>query len=144
MQIDRRAPALLFLIVVSAVLGWLERRPPAWLDADPLTHPFGLGAAADPVASLDSVLFPPPPPKPEPRPVDPNRATREEWIALPGVGPATAERIAAWLETGRRFRRAEDLEQVHGIGPARVEQLRSWLVFPVAPGDSSSVRGMEP
>lgn len=137
---DRRPLALLLLAALSCGLGWLERRPPQWLREDPLLAPFGLGAESDPVAALDSILFPPPPPRPEPQIIDPNRATRAEWIALPGIGPSTADRIAAWLQTGRRFRRAEDLDEVRGIGPARVEQLRPWLEFPVVAQDSTSVR----
>jgi hypothetical protein len=137
-RIDPRARGVFVLIVLSLVAAWLERRPPAWLDADPLLQPFGRTGPADRAAQLDSILHPPPPPPREPAVVDPNRATREEWIALPGVGPVTADRIAAFLEGGRRFRRAEDLGQVRGIGPVRVERLRPWLSFPAVPRDSLS------
>jgi hypothetical protein len=137
-RIDPRARGVIALILLSVTAAWLERRPPAWLQADPLLEPFGLSAPADPVARLDSILHPPPPPPREPAVIDPNRATREEWIALPGVGPVTADRIAEFLEGGRRFRRAEDLGQVRGIGPVRVERLRPWLSFPSVPRDSLS------
>jgi hypothetical protein len=140
MNIDRRARGLVLLILVSVISGWLERRPPRWISSDPILDPFGFGREVDRVALLDSILNPPRPAPREPRVIDPNRASREEWIALPGVGPATADRIETWLQTGRRFRRAEDLGQVRGIGPVRTEQLRPWLEFPVAPEDSSSVR----
>lgn len=143
MSIDRRALGIALLVVASGLAGWLERRPPDWIAADPLVEPFGWPAGADPVARLDSILDPPRPEPPPPRVIDPNRATREEWIALPGVGPATADRIAEWLATGRPFRRAEDLEQVRGIGPVKVEKLRPWLRFPGTPPDSSSVRAGE-
>ena len=141
MNVDHRARGLVLLILISAVAGWLERRPPRWISSDPILEPFGLGREPDRVALLDSILNPPPPTPRAPAIIDPNRASREEWIALPGVGPATADRIETWLQTGRRFRRAEDLGQVRGIGPVRIEQLRPWLEFPVAPEDSSSVRG---
>lgn len=139
MNIDRRARGLVLLILVSAVAGWLERRPPRWISSDPILEPFGAGRGVDRVALLDSILNPPRPDPRPPRIIDPNQASREEWIALPGVGPATADRIENWLRTGRRFRRAEDLGRVRGIGPVRIEQLRPWLEFPVASGDSSSV-----
>jgi hypothetical protein len=142
-RIDPRARGVLLLLLISAVAGWLERRPPAWLEADPLLEPFGLEAPPDPVAAMDSLLHPPPPPAPEARVIDPNAASREEWIALPGVGPATADRIGAWLQSGRRFRRAEDLKQVKGIGPRRVEQLRPWLQFHEVPDDSLSSRAAD-
>jgi len=92
---------------------------------------------------MDSILFPPAPPPREPGVIDPNQADREAWIALPGIGPTTADRIAEWLASGRRFRRAEDLGQVRGIGPKRIEQLRPWLRFPVAPDDSLSSRAAD-
>lgn len=139
-RIDPRTRGVALLVALSVISGWLERRPPAWLEKDPLLEPFGLPAPADPVAAMDSILIPPVPPPREPAVIDPNSADREEWIALPGVGPATADRIARWLETGRRFRRAEDLGHIRGIGPKRIEQLRPWLRFPVAPGDSLSSR----
>jgi len=142
-SIDPRARALVLLALVSAIAGWLERRPPPWLMSDPLLTPFGLSAPDDPVAAMDSLLFPPAPPRRQPTVIDPNRASREEWIALPGIGPATADRIAGWLESGRSFHRAEDLGQVKGIGPKRIEQLRPWLRFPSAPVDSSSSRAVD-
>lgn len=55
--------------------------------------------------------------------VDVNRASAEELTALPGIGPALAERI---IEARRKqmFRSMEDLQRVPGIGPATVERLR--------------------
>ena len=139
-RMDPRVRGVALLVVLSALAGWLERRPPAWLQTDPLLEPFGLERLPDPVAALDSILIPPRPARREPAVIDPNSASREEWIALPGVGPATADRIVEWLGSGRRFRRAEDLGQVHGIGPVRIEQIRPWLRFPSVPVDSSSSR----
>jgi hypothetical protein len=138
MRMDRKAGGLALLVAVSVVVGFLEERRPAWLEQDPILEPFGIESPPDPVAALDSILFPEPPAPIAPRIVDPNLANRDEWIALPGIGPKTADRIAEWLGAGRRFRRAEDLGQVKGIGPVRIEQLRPWLEFPSAPGDSSS------
>jgi hypothetical protein len=140
-NIDRRALGLVLLILISALSAWLERRPPRWISTDPILEPFGLARESNRVALLDSILNPPRPASRPPVIIDPNRASREEWIALPGIGPATADRIEAWLQTGRQFRRAEDLGLVRGIGPVRIEQLRPWVEFPVAPEDSSKIRG---
>lgn len=49
--------------------------------------------------------------------------------ALPGVGPATAQRIVEWRTQNGGFRTVDDLEQVPGIGPAKLDALRD-LVAP--------------
>ena len=55
--------------------------------------------------------------------VDVNRASAEELTALPGIGPALAERIVVERRK-QMFRSMEDLGRVRGIGPATVERLR--------------------
>ena len=64
--------------------------------------------------------------------MDPNLATRDELMLLPGVGPAIADAIVEFRrERGgeHAFSRVEDLASVRRIGSKRVEQLRPWLVF---------------
>ncbi|CAN5734050.1 hypothetical protein BH23DEI1_BH23DEI1_06960 [soil metagenome] len=53
--------------------------------------------------------------------IDVNRASARLLGTLPGVGPATAERIIA----GRPYHRLDDLLRVPGIGPVRLEALRA-------------------
>ena len=57
-------------------------------------------------------------------PVELNRATVEELMELPGIGPVLAERIVAFREQHGPFARVEDLLQVPGIGEATLEALR--------------------
>ena len=58
-----------------------------------------------------------------------NGASVGDLDALPGIGPATAERIIAWRDVNGGFSSVDQLLEVPGIGPARLEQLRD-LVAP--------------
>ena len=55
--------------------------------------------------------------------IDVNRASAAELQALPGIGPALAERIVNERRE-RMFASMDDLVRVKGIGPAIVERLR--------------------
>ena len=56
-----------------------------------------------------------------------NRGTVEELTRLPGVGPATAERILAYREERGRFRTLDELRNVHGFGEAHLSRVRRFL-----------------
>lgn len=53
-----------------------------------------------------------------------NRATKEELMRLPGIGPALAERIVHHRETQGAFRAPEDLMNVSGIGEKKFEAVK--------------------
>lgn len=56
--------------------------------------------------------------------LDLNRATVEELITLPGIGPVLAARIVAWREDHGPFQSVDDLRQVSGIGEKTLERIR--------------------
>jgi competence protein ComEA len=61
-------------------------------------------------------------------PVQLSTATVEELDTLPGVGPATAQRILDYRTKHGAFSSVDELDAVSGIGPKRMEQLRDLVV----------------
>ena len=53
-----------------------------------------------------------------------NTADAAALDTLPGVGPATAQKILAWREQHGRFEVVEDLLDVGGIGEAKLDAIR--------------------
>jgi competence protein ComEA len=65
--------------------------------------------------------------------IDINTASRPELLQLPGVGPATADRILRWRAVHGRIRSSEEILGVPGIGPATLDRLRPYLLLPEDP-----------
>ncbi len=75
-----------------------------------------------------------------------NTATREELVALPGIGPAKAQAILDYRNAHGPFKSVEELKDVKGIGAKRFEKLKSELtvappVAKAAPRPGESVAG---
>ena len=118
-------------VAARAIVAERERTGP-FRDAGDLSRVRGIGPAT--VAKLEphiAVSRPRPAPPGRPRPhrtspasvVDINRATVDELVVLPGIGPALAARIVD-ARGEQMFARVEDLVRVRGIGPATLERLR--------------------
>ena len=61
-------------------------------------------------------------------PVQLSTATLEQLDTLPGVGPATAQKILDYRTKHGAFSSVDELDAVPGIGPKRLEQLRDLVV----------------
>lgn len=64
--------------------------------------------------------------------LNPNDATREQLMLLPGIGPGRADAIIQHrtsLGGVDAFESADGLEVVHGIGPRTIERIRPFLIF---------------
>lgn len=61
--------------------------------------------------------------------LDLNAASEEQLQELPGVGPVLAERIVAWRQANGPFTGPEDVMAVQGIGPATYEAIAPYIEF---------------
>ena len=61
-----------------------------------------------------------------------NTATVEELTSLPGIGPATAAKIAEYREA-HAFGSVEEILEVKGIGPAKYEAIKDRITVGDAP-----------
>jgi len=60
-------------------------------------------------------------------PLDLNRATAQDLDAIPGLGPALAQRIVDYRTAHGPFKKTEDLGEVSGIGPQNLPKLKPYL-----------------
>jgi phosphatidylserine/phosphatidylglycerophosphate/cardiolipin synthase-like enzyme len=104
---------------LAGSLGEPREAPARWVDEAP-----GTAVAPDQFVTLGRW---------EPR-VNLTEASADELAALPALGPALADRIVAFRETGC-LRDADDLLDVSGLGPTKLAALRplTWVSPPGAP-----------
>jgi len=60
-------------------------------------------------------------------PIDLNRATAEDLDAIPGLGPALAQRIIDYRQAHGPFKQVEDVRAVAGIAPQNLPKLKPYL-----------------
>jgi len=83
--------------------------------------------------------------KPPAKPVNINSATAEELQQVPGIGPATAEKILQMRKSYGAFKSVDDLLAIRGLGAKRLEKMRKYLTVgkpaptkPAAPAPAKS------
>lgn len=71
--------------------------------------------------------------------LDLNRATKQDFDALPGIGPKLAERIMEHRQSVGAFHSLDELREVKGIGNKKFERIRPLVT--VTPDASSVAKG---
>lgn len=59
--------------------------------------------------------------------VDINRATTQELVKIPHIGPTTAARIIDYRKRNKAFRKLEELKLIAGIGEEKAEKISLFL-----------------
>jgi len=65
--------------------------------------------------------------KPPAHPINLNTANSDQLQEVPGIGPATAEKILRMRKSYGAFKSVDDLRAIKGIGPKRLEKMRKYL-----------------
>src|SRR5579862_2335291 len=65
--------------------------------------------------------------KPPEKPVNINTASSAQLQEVPGIGPATAEKILQMRKSYGAFKSVDDLLAIRGLGPKRLEKMRRYL-----------------
>jgi competence protein ComEA len=73
-----------------------------------------------------------------------NTASKDELIALPGIGPAKAQAIVDYRKANGPFKSVDDLKNVKGIGAKRLEKLRNDVSVGGPPAKVAAAAGAKP
>jgi competence protein ComEA len=96
--------------------------------------------SGSPAVSLaDRAATAPEPKRPHQGLLDLNRATEQDFDALPGIGPKLAERIMEHRQSLGAFHSLDELRDVKGIGKKKFERIRPLVT--VTPDAISIVGG---
>ena len=73
-----------------------------------------------------------------------NTASKEELVALPGIGPAKAQAILDYRKSHGAFKAVEELKDVKGIGAKRYEKLKSEVTVGGGAGNRAAAAAAKP
>jgi competence ComEA-like helix-hairpin-helix protein len=76
--------------------------------------------------------------KPPAQPVNLNTANSEQLQQVPGIGPATADKILQMRKSYGPFKSVDDLLAIRGLGAKRLEKMRKYLTVGKTPPKNSS------
>ena len=82
--------------------------------------------------------------KPPVKPVNINTATSEELQQVPGIGPATAQKILQMRKSYGPFKSVDDLLAIRGLGEKRLDKMRKYLTVGKPAVPKSAVSGSNP
>ena|ERR1700674_1769196 len=78
------------------------------------------------------------------QPVHLNTATSEELKQVPGIGPATADKILKMRKSYGAFKSVDDLLAILGLGPRRLEKMCKYLTLGKAAAPKSAPQTAQP
>lgn len=73
-----------------------------------------------------------------------NTATKDELVALQGIGPAKAQAILDYRAQRGGFKAVEELKDVKGIGAKRFEKLKPELTVGTPAAKAAPAKGTKP
>lgn len=82
--------------------------------------------------------------KPPERPVNINTANSEELQQVPGIGPATAQKILQMRKSYGPFKSVDDLLAIRGLGEKRLNKMRKYLTVVKSPAPKSDAPAAKP
>jgi len=82
--------------------------------------------------------------KPPLKPININTANSDELQQVPGIGPATAEKILQMRKSYGAFKSVDDLLSIKGLGKKRLEKMRRYLTVSKTPAGKQPPKSLAP
>jgi competence ComEA-like helix-hairpin-helix protein len=79
--------------------------------------------------------------KPPVHPININLADSRQLQQVPGIGPATAEKILQMRKSYGAFKSVDDLKAIRSLGPKRLEKMHKYLTVGKTPLTSAKAAG---